>query len=505
MAKAAKPVTATRTFRETPSPDQNLKIAATYIRVSTDEQTEYSPASQLKKVREWGEAHGYIIPDEYVFVDEGISGKKVTGRDAFRQMIGVAKSKPKPFEAILLWKFSRFARNRDDAVFYKSILRKQLGIDVLSISEPIVEGKMGVIIEALIEAMDEYYSINLAEEVKRGMEEKHRRGELQSTPAYGYRVENNVLVPVEPEASFVRDMFQKYLGGMGMLAIARYMNEMGQHTHRGTPFEHRTVEYILRNPVYVGKLRWNPAGRSRRNFTDPNIIVVQGKHTPLVDDDTFNAVQKKIAEVKTMHPYKGKPAEVQKDWLTGLVRCASCGTTLVRQRPYDYWLCNNYAKGRCKTSQRIREEYLKPAILDRLHRDAASSAPLTAKIVRAETANQTEKESLLRAKSAAEKMLDRLRDAYLSGADSIDEYKAGKASVSARIAQIDDQLRALSAKQTPENMTQDIKAAISAALETLENPNATMVQKYNAAHSIIEKAVLDTAANSLYIYYRLTL
>lgn len=122
MAKAVKPVTAPRTFREIPSPDQNLKIAATYIRVSTDEQTEYSPASQLKKVREWGEAHGYIIPDEYVFVDEGISGKKVTGRDAFRQMIGVAKSKPKPFEAILLWKFSRFARNRDDAVFYKSIL-----------------------------------------------------------------------------------------------------------------------------------------------------------------------------------------------------------------------------------------------------------------------------------------------------------------------------------------------------------------------------------------------
>lgn len=505
MAKAAKPVTATRAFREIPSPDQNLKIAATYIRVSTDEQTEYSPASQLKKVREWGETHGYIIPDEYVFVDEGISGKKVTGRDAFRQMIGVAKSKPKPFEAILLWKFSRFARNRDDAVFYKSILRKQLGIDVLSISEPIVEGKMGVIIEALIEAMDEYYSINLAEEVKRGMEEKHRRGELQSTPPYGYRVENNVLFPVEPEASFVRDMFQKYLGGMGMYAIARYMNDMGQHTHRGSPFENRTVEYILRNPVYVGKLRWNPTGRSRRNFNDPNIVIVQGKHTPLVDNDTFDAVQKKISEVKALHPYKGKPAEVQKDWLSGLVRCASCGATLVRQRPYDYWLCNNYSRGRCKTAQRIHEENLKAAILDRLHHDAASSAPLTAKIIHTENANQSEITTLTRAKAASEKMLDRLRDAYLSGADSIEEYKAGKASVSARIAQIDDQLRALSAKKNPENLSQNIKSAISAALETLENPDATTAQKYNAAHSIIEKAVLDTAANSLYLYYSLAL
>lgn len=505
MAKTVKSGNGAKAIPEMLSTDQPMKIAATYIRVSTDDQTEYSPASQLKKVREWGEVHGYIIPDEYVFVDEGISGKKVAGRGAFHQMIGVAKLKPKPFEAILLWKFSRFARNRDDAVFYKSILRKQLGIDVLSISEPIVEGKMGVIIEALIEAMDEYYSINLAEEVKRGMEEKHRRGELQTTPPYGYRAENNVLIPVEPEASFVRDIFQKCLGGMGMFAIARYMNDMGQHTHRGSSFENRTVEYILRNPVYAGKLRWNPTGRSRRDFDDPNIVIVQGKHTPLVDEDTFAAVQKKIAESKALHPYKGKPAEVQKDWLSGLIRCASCGATLIRQRPYDYWLCNNYTRGRCKTSQRIREEYLKPAILERLHHDAASSAALTAKIVRVDAANQTEKETLLRAKAASEKMLDRLRDAYLSGADTIEEYKSGKASVSASIAQIDDQLRAINAKQTPENMTQEIKAAISAAIETLENPNATTAQKYNAAHSIIEKAVLDTAANSLSIYYRLAL
>ena len=228
---------------------------------------ELSPASQLVEIRKWGAANGYLVPDEFVFVDEAKSGRKVTGRDEFRRLIATAKTKPKPFDAILLWKFSRFARNRDDAVYYKSILRKQLKIEVISIKEPIEDGKMGVIMESMIEAMDEYYSINLAEDVKRGMEEKHRRGELQATPSFGYTVLDNVLVPVPEEAVYVQEIFSRFVSGEGFYSIARWLNSMGVKTHRGSTFANRTVEYILRNPVYIGKLRWNPAGRSRRDLS----------------------------------------------------------------------------------------------------------------------------------------------------------------------------------------------------------------------------------------------
>ena len=154
-----------------------MKTAAAYIRVSTDDQVEYSPASQLDKIREYAKRNGYILPDEYVYMDEGISGRHTAKRAAFNRMIGAAKQKPKPFDAILLWKFSRFARNREDSIVYKSMLRKQCGIDVISISENVGDDKMSVLIEALIEAMDEYYSINLSEEVKRGMTEKASRRE----------------------------------------------------------------------------------------------------------------------------------------------------------------------------------------------------------------------------------------------------------------------------------------------------------------------------------------
>ena len=133
-----------------------MKTAAAYVRVSTDHQTELSPDSQIKQIYNYAKLHHLIVPPEFIFSDEGISGKHTKNREAFNQMIAMAKTTPKPFDVILVWKFSRFARNREDSILYKSMLRKQLGIEVISITEPIGDDKMAVLMEALIEAMDEY-------------------------------------------------------------------------------------------------------------------------------------------------------------------------------------------------------------------------------------------------------------------------------------------------------------------------------------------------------------
>ena len=111
------------------------KTAAAYIRVSTEGQTEYSPDAQLAEIRKYAVREGYRLPEEFIYIDEGISGRGTARREAFNRMIGTAKQQPKPFDAILLWKFSRFARNREDSVVYKSLLRRQLGIEVVSVSE----------------------------------------------------------------------------------------------------------------------------------------------------------------------------------------------------------------------------------------------------------------------------------------------------------------------------------------------------------------------------------
>ena len=99
-----------------------MKYAAAYIRVSDDRQDEYSPDSQLKLIREYAGRNSYCVPDEYVFYDDGISGRSVKKRKAFNDMIAFAKSKEHPFQAILVWKFSRFARNQEESIVYKIIV-----------------------------------------------------------------------------------------------------------------------------------------------------------------------------------------------------------------------------------------------------------------------------------------------------------------------------------------------------------------------------------------------
>lgn len=482
----------------------DYRIAAAYIRVSTDEQTELSPASQLVEIRKWGAQNGYIVPDEYVFVDEAKSGKKTTGRDNFRRLIATAKSKPKPFEAILLWKFSRFARNRDDAVYFKSILRKQLKIEVLSIKEPIEEGKMGVIMEAMIEAMDEYYSLNLAEDVKRGMEENHRRGNWQSSPPFGYRVEDHRLVIEDSEAVYVQELFRRYLQGDGFFPLAKYLNDMGCRTHRGSPFENRTVEYILRNPVYTGMIRWNPAGRTRRDYDNPNIVLVPGTHPPLITREEFDAVQIRIAQQKAITPYRSKPLKKNTDWLSGIVRCASCGSTLIFSAPH-YWKCNNFVRGRCRTSQHISAELLKDAILRRLQADASTAEDISFEILRPGRREDDVLSGLHQQRAAAQRRFDRLREAYLAGVETLEEYKAAKEETARLIQQLDASIAEAASDARSRADKDALRAAVRHTLSTLLDEEASTEAKSTAIRSIAERIVWDKAQNTLTIHYRLVL
>ena len=70
-----------------------MKIGAAYIRVSTDDQLEYSPDSQIKLIKEYAKKNDIIIPEEFIFIDEGISGKTANKRPAFNNMIAIAKQK----------------------------------------------------------------------------------------------------------------------------------------------------------------------------------------------------------------------------------------------------------------------------------------------------------------------------------------------------------------------------------------------------------------------------
>ena len=72
-----------------------MQTAAAYIRVSTEDQTEYSPDSQRSKLKEYAAAHDLLLPEPFIYLDEGISGRSAEKRPAFLQMIGTAKLRPK--------------------------------------------------------------------------------------------------------------------------------------------------------------------------------------------------------------------------------------------------------------------------------------------------------------------------------------------------------------------------------------------------------------------------
>lgn len=480
----------------------SVKIAAAYIRVSTDDQAEYSPEAQLVEIRKYAAAHGYVLPDQFIFVDEGISGKKTVKRDSFNRMIGVAKTKPKPFDAILLWKFSRFARNREDSVVYKSMLRKQLGIEVVSISEPVGDDKMAVIIEALIEAMDEYYSINLAEEVKRGMSEKARRGELQSTPSFGYRAEHNTLVPIPEEAEIVRELFERFLDGEGFSPLAKLLNARGITTHRGNRFENRTVEYILRNPTYIGKLRWNPAGRSRRNFEDENLILADAGHEPLISMELWDAVQERIKAQKATMKYHGRPTYDRKDWLSGIVRCASCGGTLIYSKPH-YFKCNNYVRGRCAHTQHTKVDQLHDAVIARLRADCMTDSRISFTVQHKTDRASDELAALERSLVNLGRKKDRLRDAFLNGAETVEEYAEMKGLLAREEKTITDRIALLRSEDSTVDTGKLLRGQISAALDTILSSDTSTEEKYIAANSVIESCTYSKADNLLTVTYRI--
>ena len=112
----------------------NTMKAAIYARVSSEKQAEkdLSIPAQLKALRRYALDRGWEIVSEYI--DEAESAKSA-GRPAFQEMIAAAKKKERLFDSILVWKLSRFARNREDSIIYKSVLLKR-GISVDNRASP---------------------------------------------------------------------------------------------------------------------------------------------------------------------------------------------------------------------------------------------------------------------------------------------------------------------------------------------------------------------------------
>ena len=475
-----------------------MKIAAAYIRVSTDDQIEYSPDSQLRAIQNYAEKNGYYLPEQYIFMDEGISGRTVGKREGFKQMIALAKSKPKPFESILVWKYSRFARNREDSVVYKSMLRKQCGIDVVSISESTGDDKMSILFEAMIEAMDEYYSINLSEEVKRGMTEKAKRGGVLSIAPFGYKVVDGDYMIVESEAMIIKEAFSDYLAGSGFLTIAKKFNAIGIKTHRGNPIENRTVEYWLNNPTYIGKTRWNPTGKTSRDYTNKNIIISDGTHEPIIDDNTWNAVQQKLREDKAKYKsHMRKPKRGMSYWLNGVLRCGRCGKAMSNVN--GFYMCNYKGKGLCEGNGGVGLKTITNLVVNKLEEildggDVCVKFATSSKIKEESGTSNTLR--LLQVKlEEANRKFDRVKEAYESGIDTIEEYKQNKQKITKEISELknliaeEENQKQDEVPEKPSLVTSKFREEVRKVSDILKSDDISNEEKNGVLKSIVKEIV----------------
>lgn len=260
-------------------------------------------------------------------------------------MINQTRLIPRPFDTILFWKFSRFARNREVSVLYKAMIRKK-GIKVISINEPIEDNPSGKLLEGMIELVDEFYSENLAQDVIRGMNLAASQGFfVGGTVSYGLRrvdvldngVKRKKLELDESKAPVVRQIFNECLNHKGTHEIAKGLNNAGIVTARGKKWNPTSIYQILTNESYTGTLVWGKKGKKRKDAP----IRIENAFPPIVDKETFQKIQ---AILTQRSPKFTRPRSVSSKYLLGgIIKCGECGAGMVggayKSGWFSYYRC----------------------------------------------------------------------------------------------------------------------------------------------------------------------
>ena len=300
--------------------------AVIYARYSSHNQTEQSIEGQLHDNYAYAERCGYNVIGEYI--DRAMTGTK-DDRPDFQRMIKDAEKRQ--FQTVIVWKLDRFARNRYDSAVYKRILKKY-GVRVVSVMENITDSPEGIILEGLLESMAEYYSANLAENVRRGIQASIAKGYFCGGPVpLGYKVQDHKLVEDERYSPLVREIIQRYADGEEIASIVSNLNERGYRTPRGTPFSGTSFHRTLYNPAYIGEYTYNGQ-------------IVPGVSVPLVSKEVFSRALQRRAENRRA------PAADRSEsryLLSGKIFCGLCGSTIVGNlrrsssgKKYFYYRCS---------------------------------------------------------------------------------------------------------------------------------------------------------------------
>ena len=458
--------------------------AVSYSRFSTDMQREESIEAQERAIREYCDRNGFAYVGGYA--DRGLSGKS-DKRPEFLRMISDSASNL--FDVVLVHKLDRFSRDRYNSAVYKNILKKN-GVRLVSVLENFQDTPESVILESVIEGMNEYYSLNLSREVRKGLQENALACMVTGgPPALGYSVDESTkrYVINETEAEAVRMIFNMYNDGYSYGEIIGALNRGGYKTRRGAVFGKNSLHSILRNVRYTGDYVYvkdsskNPAGKYvRHGIYDPEAVIrIPGGMPMIIERSLFDSVQRKMNDRKRR---SGQFRAKQEYLLSGKIFCGKCGSPYsgCARRPFpghpmfvSYRCTRHNQKIKC-TSHEIKQEFVENAVIEKLTRLIFDSVSITEMI---EEYNKHLEEAERGGRSRItelESMVESIETKIKRAVDLM--LETGSAAVKDRLSELEaekekllydiDGLRAgISSKRLSES---EIRALIAAAKEQLK-------------------------------------
>ena len=322
-----------------------------YARFSSHSQNEQSIEGQLKVCYNYAKQNGYTVISEYI--DRAISGKEAERRLEFQRMI--ADSAKRQFEGVLVYQLDRFARNRYDSAIYKAKLKKY-GVRVLSAKENISDDASGILMEAVLEGMAEYYSVELSQKIKRGMSINAEKGfAIGGMRILGYKIKDKRYIIDENTAPVVKKIFDMYISGNTMAEVIRYLNQVGAKTALGNEFNKNSIRRILTNKKYIGIYTYKG-------------IETSGNIPRIIDDETFKQAGIRLQKNKKA-PARAKAKE-EMYLLSAKILCGHCNANITgisgtsrNKTIHQYYQCSNNKKKKCILKP-VKKSYIEDLVIN---------------------------------------------------------------------------------------------------------------------------------------------
>ena len=490
-----------------------MTMAALYARVSSDRQREDNTiASQTAALKAFAAAHGFDVPEDWVFEDAGYSGASLVrpGLERIRDLAAEGR-----IQAVLVHSPDRLSRK----YAYQVLLTEEFsrhGVETLFVKAPQSASPEDQLLVQFQGMIAEYERAQILERSRRGKRHRAKAGEVSvlGGAPYGYHyVKKTDEAPARfeilaAEAEVVRLIFDQYtLAGLSIGAVARLLNERGVPTRRQAPrWERSTVWGILRNPAYqgnacFGKTQTAPrqrvtrplrlAGRSRRGETTatarPRADWIEIPVPALVSEDTFALAAQRLADNKRFAPRR----TVEPSLVQGMVSCKKCGYALSRTstrssaRKIHYYRCIGSdawrrLAGPVCDSRPIRQDVLDRVVWSEVVRLLEDPTLIAAELDRrlaalcAAEPTRRRQETLERELVRVDKAIERLVSAYQEELLSLEELRQRMPDLRRREQGAQAELRSLADQTAERAATLRLAESLSAFLARLRTRAETL-------------------------------